>query len=139
PQPRSRKEVPAETKRSAAHLYTPSCPAERMSPSSDGTCRSWPSAVARSERAPVGVIAGILGRPRAGLPSLSVPSGPASFDRGHMGSEPLASQSDEVMPPMEDRLAEAYLQVCKRCLMRGSYRASGSVCTPGGTPPPDGP
>lgn len=26
------------------------------------------------------------------------------------------------MPPAEDRLAESYLEVCKRCLTRGSYR-----------------
>jgi len=44
-----------------------------------------------------------------------------------MGPEPLASQSDELMAPTEDRLAEAYLQVCKRCLMRGSYRAPARV------------
>ena len=31
------------------------------------------------------------------------------------------------MPPTEDRLAEAYLDLCRRCLTRGSYRASSKV------------
>ena len=31
------------------------------------------------------------------------------------------------MPPVEDRLADAYLELCKRCMTRGSYRASSPV------------
>jgi O-methyltransferase len=43
-----------------------------------------------------------------------------------MGSEAVAPHSN-VMPPVDDRLAEAYLELCKRCLTRGSYRASSRV------------
>lgn len=43
-----------------------------------------------------------------------------------MGSEAIVPEPS-CMPPAHDRLAEAYLQVCKRCLTRGSYRASSRV------------
>lgn len=43
-----------------------------------------------------------------------------------MGSEPVTPQSD-VMRPVEDRLTTAYLQMCKRCLLRGSYRTPARV------------
>lgn len=43
-----------------------------------------------------------------------------------MGSETVASESPP-KPPVDDRLAQAYLDVCKRCLTRGSYRASSRV------------
>ncbi len=43
-----------------------------------------------------------------------------------MASEPLAPQS-KVMPPTENPLADAYLRVCKRCLMRGTYRTPARV------------
>jgi len=43
-----------------------------------------------------------------------------------MGTEAVTPlQSD--LPPVDDRLAEAYLAVCKRCLTRGSYRDSAKV------------
>jgi len=43
-----------------------------------------------------------------------------------MGTEAVSPlQSD--LPPVDDRLAEAYLAVCKRCLTRGSYRDSAKV------------
>lgn len=43
-----------------------------------------------------------------------------------MGSEAIVPQPG-CMPPVYDRLAEPYLEVCKRCLTRGSYRASSRV------------
>lgn len=33
----------------------------------------------------------------------------------------------KAMPPVKDRLADAYLELCKRCLTRGSYRAPARV------------
>ena len=43
-----------------------------------------------------------------------------------MGSEAVDHYS-EAMPPEDDRLAEAYLEICKRCLTRGSYRTPARV------------
>jgi O-methyltransferase len=43
-----------------------------------------------------------------------------------MGPEAVARPSD-VMPPVANPLAESYLDVCKRCLTRGSYRAHSRV------------
>jgi len=43
-----------------------------------------------------------------------------------MGSEPVTPQSD-VMRPVEDRLTAAYLQMCKRRLIRGTYRTPARV------------
>lgn len=43
-----------------------------------------------------------------------------------MASESLAPRPD-VMPPVENPLAEAYLAVTKRCLMRGTYRTPARV------------
>lgn len=43
-----------------------------------------------------------------------------------MGSEALAPKSS-AMPPTEDPLAEPYLEMCKKYLTRGTYRASSRV------------
>jgi O-methyltransferase len=43
-----------------------------------------------------------------------------------MGSEAGAYQSD-AMAPVDDRLAEPYLEICKLSMTRGSYRASSRV------------